>query len=178
MDVEATTSPAALATALFEALNRRDFDALALLDHPDIVDDFVAIGVFRGIGGVRAFFEELFAAFPDIVMEVEHITEDDDHAVVQWRATGTFTGTPFQGLHATGRAVELRGCDVMRFEDGRLRYNTIYYDGLGFARQVGMLPRQGTAADKALTVAFNAGTDVRSKLHRREQPTSYGSGGW
>jgi hypothetical protein len=55
----------------------------------------------------------------------------------------------------------------MRIEDGRLRSNTIYYDGLGFARQIGMLPREGSPGDKAMTVAFNAGTDVRARLHRR-----------
>jgi hypothetical protein len=33
-----------------------------------------------------------------------------------------------------------------------------------------MLPRQGTAADKAMTVAFNAGTDVRARLHRHGEP--------
>lgn len=172
MHVKATASPADVATALFDALNRRDLDVLAELDHPDVVDDFVAIGVFRGVGGVRAFFVELFDAFPDVRMQVEHIVEDEGHAVVQWHATGTFTGRPFQGIHATGRSVELRGCDVMRIEDGLLRYNTIYYDGLGFARQVGMVPRQGTAADKAMTVAFNAGTDMRSRLRRGGNPVS------
>jgi steroid delta-isomerase-like uncharacterized protein len=172
MDLQAPTSPSAVATAIFDAINRRDLDAMGALDHPDVVDDFVAIGVFRGVHGVRGFFDELLGAFPDIHLEIEHITEDDGHAVVQWRAVGTFTGTPFQGIHATGRSVELRGCDVMRVEDGRLRYNTIYYDGLGFARQVGMLPRQGTAADKAMTVAFNAGTDVRSRIRRRGEPAA------
>lgn len=167
MDSMATRSPAEVATAIFEALGRRELDAMAELDHPDVVDDFVAIGEFRGIPAVRAFFDELFAAFPDFVIEVVQLTADAERAVVQWRATGTFTGAPFQGIHATGRAVELRGCDVMRIEDGRLRSNTIYYDGLGFARQIGMLPREGSPGDKAMTVAFNAGTDVRARLHRR-----------
>jgi hypothetical protein len=62
--------------------------------------------------------------------------------------------------------VDLRGCDVMEFDDGRLRHNTIYYDGLAFARQIGMLPREGSSADKAMTAAFNAGVDVRSRLRK------------
>jgi steroid delta-isomerase-like uncharacterized protein len=131
------------------------------------VEDFVAIGEFRGRQQVRQFFSELFAAFPDFDIELLHMLGDDRRAVVQWRATGTFTGGPFQGVHATGRSVVLRGCDVMEFEDGRLTRNTVYYDGLGFARQIGMLPREGSSADKAMTAAFNAGVDVRSRIRHR-----------
>lgn len=82
-------------------------------------------------------------------------------------AATTFTGSPFQGIHATGRRIELRGCDVMQFEQGQLKHNTIYYDGLGFARQIGMLPREGSRADKAMTVAFNTRTGVVARLRRR-----------
>ena len=122
---------------------RRYFQAAQELTHPDVVDDFVAIGTFRGSRTVRQFFSELLGAYPDFTIEVVALLGDADRAVVQWRAIGTFTGRPFQGVHATGRHVEIRGCDVMRFEDGRLRENTIYYDGLGLARQIGMLPREG-----------------------------------
>ena len=99
---------------------------------------------------------------------------DDTRAVVQWRAHGTFTGAAFQGIHATGRSVELRGCDVMTFDEGRLRRNTIYYDGLTFARQIGMLPREGSPGDKAITAAFNAGTDVRARLRQRARTSEAG----
>jgi hypothetical protein len=51
-------------------------------------------------------------------------------------------------------------------EQGKLKHNTIYYDGLAFARQIGMLPREGTLADKAMTTAFNARTDAIRKLRR------------
>lgn len=80
------------------------------------------------------------------------------------------SGAPFQGIHPTGRSVELRGCDVFRVEDGKIRRNTIYYDGLAFARQIGLLPREGSATDKAMTAAFNASTDIRARLHRHPEP--------
>lgn len=163
---QAATAPTQVARELFAALRRHDLDALWERSHPDVVDDFVAIGVFSGRSRVRGFFADLFAAFPDFDIEVLHMVADDESAVIQWRASGTFTGSPFQGVHATGRSVDLRGCDVMEFEDGKLRHNTIYYDGLAFARQVGMLPREGSSADKAMTAAFNAGVDVRSRLRR------------
>lgn len=167
MATTTTNTPVEVARKIFDALHVQDLDTMQSYAHPDVRDDFVAIGVLEGAAPVRAFFAELFSAFPDFDIQVVHLVGDDEHAVVQWRARGTFTGTPFQGIHATGRSVELRGCDVMHFEGGKLKRNTIYYDGLGFARQVGMLPKEGSAADKAMTAAFNATTDLRARISRK-----------
>ncbi|MGA7688534.1 MAG: ester cyclase [Jiangellales bacterium] len=128
------------------------------------MDDFVAIGVFSGVDAVVAFFAELFAAVPDFRIDVLNVTAEGDTAVVQWHATGTFTGGPFQGIHATGRSVDLRGCDVMRFDGGLLKHNAIYYDGLAFARQIGLLPTEGSSADRALQAVFNARTDALAQV--------------
>lgn len=171
--MEPTPSPLEAATRIFAALRERDLTIIQTADHPDVVDDFVAVGEFRGVDAVRGFFAELFTAFPDFDLEVVHMVGDGEHAVVQWHATGTFTGSPFQGVHATGRRIDLHGCDVMRFEEGRLKHNTIYYDGLGFARQIGLLPRAGSGADKAITAAFNAGTDVRAQIRQRVKPAAH-----
>jgi steroid delta-isomerase-like uncharacterized protein len=163
-------SPAEVAATIFDSLQRRDLDAVALLQHDDIVDDFVAVGVYRGKPAVRAFFEELFAAVPDLTLTPVRIVADGQHATVQWRIAGTFTGAPFQGVHATGRRVELQGADVMHIVDGLLVDNTIYYDGLSFARQIGMLPAAGSRGDRAMTAAFNAQTDLRGKLPFTSRP--------
>lgn len=162
--MQSPSSPADVAAAIFEALQRRDLDAVGRLQHEEVVDDFVAIGVYRGRQAVRAFFEELFSALPDGTPTPERILADGEYATVQWRIAGTFTGGPFQGVHATGRHLELRGVDVMHIVDGRLLDNTIYYDGLSFARQIGLLPSAGSRGDRALTAAFNAQTDLRSKI--------------
>lgn len=166
MSEDASTSPTQVATLFFEALGRRDLEAMSQYYHPDAFDDFVAIGQFRGSQAIHDFFAELFAAIPDFSVEVVHMIGDSEHAVVQWHATGTFTGAPFQGIHATGRAVELRGCDVMRVQDGKLKDTIVYYDGLGFARQIGLLPREGSPADKAMTAAFNAGIDLWARIRK------------
>lgn len=162
--MQSPSSPAEVAAAIFEALQRRDLDAVGRLQHDGVVDDFVAIGVYRGRQAVRVFFEELFSALPDGTPEPERILADGEFATVQWRIAGTFSGGPFQGVHATGRRLELRGVDVMHVIDGRLLDNTIYYDGLSFARQIGLLPSAGSRGDRALTAVFNAQTDLRSKL--------------
>lgn len=139
--------------------------ASSLLGRPDWVDNFVAVGEVRGHDAIRAFFRETFAAFPDFDIAVDRIVADATSAAVQWHATGTFTGGPFQGILATGRRLKLRGVDVMEVADGLIQHNTIYYDGASLARQIGMLPSQGSRADRALVFVFNA----RSRLSRRRR---------
>ncbi|MHB1582576.1 MAG: ester cyclase [Acidimicrobiales bacterium] len=157
-------NPADVARTIFEAVSRHELDAAVELVAEDSVDDFVPVGRYEGKAAIRSYFESLFAAFPDFAITVDRVVADDAAAVVQWRAGGTFTGAPFQGIEATGRRVEIRGVDVMEIADGRVTHNTIYYDGASFARQVGMLPAQGTTAERAVLSAFNTATRVRSRL--------------
>ena len=121
----------------------------------------------RGPDGLAAFFTELFQSVPDWRMEVEEVIGHDGAATVRWRGAGTHTGPPWRGIEATGRRIDLPGCDVMRFTaDGRVTDNVVYYDGATFARQIGMLPRAGSAADRATLAAFNAAARLRRRVKR------------
>jgi hypothetical protein len=56
---------------------------------------------------------------------------------------------------------------VFRFtDDGKVDINTIYQDGAEFARQIGMLPARGSAADRALAGGFNIRMRLRRRLRR------------
>lgn len=157
-------SAEAAARAIFAAIEARDLDGLGELQHDDVVDDFVAIGVIRGRAAVRGFFEELLGAFPDFRIRIVQLTATEDRAVVQWEATGKFTGTPFQGFDANGKTVITRGVDCMRFDGGKLRHNVIYYDGAAFARDLGLLPPLGGVTEKGMKTAFNAVTRIRRAI--------------
>ena len=157
-------TPAEVARAAFDAVNAHDPDAVVANNAENCVDNFVAIGVYTGRAEIKRFFTEFFAATPDFTITIDRVVADDSSAVVQWHAAGTFTGTPFQGIHATGRQVEILGVDVMEISEGLIQRNTIYYDGASFARQVGLLPPQGSRTDRAMLAAFNAKTEVRRRL--------------
>jgi steroid delta-isomerase-like uncharacterized protein len=155
------------------AIFRRLFDERDLTDpHWYWADDVVVRlhaldTVVHGPAGMAAFFTELFAAVPDWRMEVEEVLGHDGAATIRWRGTGTHTGQPWRGIAATGRRIDLPGCDVMRFgADGRVVETIVYYDGATFARQVGMLPKQDSAADRALLAAFNAAARLRRRARR------------
>lgn len=168
-----TTRASTLMLEAFAAIETKDLDRLAAIWDHRSTDDFIALGtVVTGEVALRGFFAELFGAFPDLQMTVEAVHDvDEDTAVGQWRMVGDFTGGPFGGIEPTGRRVDVRGIDVMRFEDGKLRHNDVYYDGLSFARQIGLLPAADSRADHAMLAGFNALTrakgKVRERLHRR-----------
>lgn len=164
-----TRAPEDVARGVFEAISGHNLDVLRELVPPDGVDDFVAVGEFRGPDAIRGYFAEMFAAFPDFHIAVDRIVSSGSTAVVQWHASGTFTGGAFQGIHPTGRRVELRGVDVMDISDGKIQRNTIYFDGAAMARQIGMLPQKDSPADRALLAAFNARTRVATQVKTMRQ---------
>jgi hypothetical protein len=108
---------------------------------------------------------------PDWTLQIENVVDDGDRtAVVQWRATGTFDGSePFIGIEPTGRRLDLRGVDVILVDaDFKVATNTVYYDGVEFARQIGMLPPRDSAPERAMLAAFNGATKLRQRIRRRE----------
>lgn len=167
-DADTTTPDAAtLMKESFAAIAAKDLEHLKTFWHDDIVEDFVVLGPIEGKDDLAAFFAEMFAAVPDLEFIAERIMPiDASTAVGEWTLRGTLSGGPFQGLEPNGSHVSLRGIDVMKFEEGLLVHNTIYYDGLAFARQIGMLPTEGSKTDRAMTASFNALTKVKSQLRR------------
>src|SRR5437870_2941272 len=77
---------------------------------------------------------------PACPFEAVETTVQDDRAAVRWRATGTFAGAPFNGIEATGARIELEGVDVLVVRGGRLVENNAFPDGMGLARQLGLMP--------------------------------------
>jgi len=152
------------ALSYFEAVRSRDLNAMIAHLDDEVIEDITPVGILRGTAEVRDFFGQLFDAFPDFEFSVEHCIATAQVASVQWRATGTFRGAPFQGIEPTGRRVDIRGCDCLEIDDGKITRNTAYYDGAAFARGLGLLPQTGSGGEKAMLAAFNAVTKVRSRF--------------
>lgn len=155
-----------VAQAAFDRFIAHDVEGVLAYWHPEGIQDWVALGVFRGHDEIRALFAEVFAAVPDLEMVVEHVTADEQRCAIQWRSRGTHTGA-FRGLDPTGRTVELRGVDVMEVEDGLVVRNTVYYDGAAMARGLGLLPEQDSGAERFMIGAFNGVTRLRRAIAER-----------
>jgi steroid delta-isomerase-like uncharacterized protein len=155
------------ARSYFEAIAARDPEAIGEHWHEDGVDEIVPLGVKRGRQEIEDLFREMFAAAPDLETTVSRIVAGEKQAAVEWRMRGTFDGLPFEGIEPTGRAIDLRGLDMLEVEDGKIRSITGYYDGADYARQIGMLPAHDSGAERAMTGAFNTVTKLRRALNER-----------
>ena len=125
------------------------------------------LGVLEGAGKpeVVAFFDGLYAAFPDLRMEVLDVLGEGDTVAVHWHMTGTFAGPgQFNGVDPTGARVDLTGVDVITVKDGRIVRNDAYTDNMTIARQLGLMPPADSPAEQRMTQAFNVRTRFARKL--------------
>lgn len=148
----------------FDAVSARD--PAAMVEHwsDDGIEEIVPVGIFRGPEELKAYFTELFAAIPDMEFTVERVLAKDDDVLVQWRASGTFSGGQLMGVEATGRRIEMRGLDWLEVRGDKIVRNTAFADGAELARGMGLLPPQGSPAEKAMFGAFNAFTKARGAV--------------
>jgi steroid delta-isomerase-like uncharacterized protein len=155
------------ARSYFDALARRDANGMGEHWADDGVVEIVPLGIMRGRHEIKSFFFDLFAAFPDMETKVTRLVASDSLAAVEWRMEGNFSGAAFQEIEPNGKRVELRGIDLLEVENGQIKGNTAYYDGMAFARQIGMMPAQDSGAEKAMKSAFNAVTKARRAIADR-----------
>lgn len=161
-----TTSPAAIAHAVFDAFNAHDIDAFRAVWADDVVERFPD-GSVTGKEALAAYMQELFAALPDARMELVSVAEAGQEVFIQWKLTGTHTGAAFQGIATTGKSLALDGFDRITVRDGRMASNFVVFDRMQFGQQLGMLPADGSGQEKAMKAAFNAATALKQRLARR-----------
>jgi ketosteroid isomerase-like protein len=99
-----------------DAFNRHDLDALMALMTEDCIF-FVYGGPeqhgrrYAGREAVRSGFEEVFTTFPDGQWEEGRHWVCGDRGVSEW---------VFRGTRLDGTRVEVNGCDLFTFRDGKI----------------------------------------------------------
>ena len=159
----ASATNAELVRWSFEVLNTRDIAPLREFWTQDTVNTFPD-RPRRGADEIAAYFEVVFAALPDFRIELRALVEQGEHVFAQWHLTGTHTGADFQGIEATGRSLAIDGIDNFVIRDRKVVSNFIVYDQMQFARQIGLMPADGSGADRALKLAFNAKTTLEKRI--------------
>ncbi|HET6969145.1 MAG TPA: ester cyclase [Ornithinibacter sp.] len=165
----ATQPPTVPSTELFEwvfdTLNAQDLDALRPFWTSATVEHFPD-ATCHGGDEVAAYFEDKFAAIEDFHLEPIAIVVHGEDAFVHWRLTGRHVGR-LLGVEGTGREIAVAGIDHFVVHDGTVATNTVVFDQLAFARQVGLLPADGSTPDRALKAAFNGRTRLLTVARRR-----------
>jgi steroid delta-isomerase-like uncharacterized protein len=131
-----------LARRLHEAWNERDFDEIADATAPDATITIVGSGdTFRGVDGSRDYNRMWADGFPDGRVTIDRVIASGDHVVVEFTGRGTHTGTLVTSMGeipATGRSLTLQLCDVMEFQDGKVRSQRTYFDTGSMMAQLGL----------------------------------------
>jgi len=122
------------------AVNNGTLDDIDQLVAADSVDHDPAPGQGPGAAGFKAMFAEMRTAFPDLHVEVEHLTATDDDVAFAYTVTGTHQGE-LMGHPATGKKVSFRGMQLGRFEGAKLVERWGSSDQLGMMTQLGLAPK-------------------------------------
>jgi steroid delta-isomerase-like uncharacterized protein len=117
---------------------------------------------YKGRDGVRAFYEQLMQALPDLEIEVlrRHVAEDA--ILVEVMIRGTHLGG-WRGLPATRRRVEFPLCGVYTFDaDDNLAGERIYYDRGTVLRQLGVFYEPQSILGQISILATHPATIARA----------------
>lgn len=156
-------SASEIARRYFSALTAHDLDAAVACWRPGAIDRLVGTAELVAPDGIRAYFGGLFEAFPDFAFEILEVTSSRGRTAIRWRAQATFAGPgSFQGFAPNNARMSIEGCDVVSVEDDLIVHNDAYVDSGDIARQLGLLPPAGSAAEARLARLANLRTRAAS----------------
>jgi limonene-1,2-epoxide hydrolase len=113
-------TPRELVQSWVEAFNRHDADALANFYSDDAVNHQVAEEPIVGRAAIREMFAAGFAR-AEMVCIVEHIFQENDWAILEWRDP-----------------LGLRGCGFFHIADEKIVFQRGYWDKFTFLRMHGL----------------------------------------
>lgn len=145
-----------------EAIGRQDLAAARLAWADDIVERFPD-RTCHGPDEVAAYFQEAYDGISEWSFEAVAVVGDGEDVLARWRLAGVHSGT-LLGIAPTGRRVSVDGLDHFVVRDGKVVSNFVVFDRMQYANQLGILPPDGSAADRAMKTAFNARTKLAAKL--------------
>jgi steroid delta-isomerase-like uncharacterized protein len=131
-----------------ERYNASDLDGVMELYAEDAVQ-VMPDGTFEGWSAVRERLAQELDGFTDLKHTVRSFIEEGETFADEWTFVGTHTG-PFRlpdgrELRPTGKRVEIRGMEVVRVRDGKIVLNSLYYDTMAVAVQLGLVPESAIA---------------------------------
>ncbi len=153
------------------AWNSHDPDRLLELMAEDIAyDDSAWPRTMHGHSDVREFLASVWRAMPDLAFDLPEepfLLPGAPKAVLYWKATGTFSG-PLEppGFAPTNARLAFDGFDLHEYRDGLVSRLQIVFDMADISRQAGLLPKQGSAIEKAGASAQRLAMTVRNRLQR------------
>lgn len=86
---------------------------------------------------LRAGFNGMTNAFPDIQITLDEILGEGNKVAIQWTMNATHNGT-YQNIPATQKRITLTGIDIYTIENGKIKSGVRESDDLGLLKQLGV----------------------------------------
>jgi ketosteroid isomerase-like protein len=133
------------------AWSGRDPAAFAPLCDPDVrYEDPLTEEPLDGVRAITAHAKRLWQAFPDArVNQTGERLAAGPYVCAPCKLLGTHLGR-LGRITPTGRALEVHALVYAELREGRLLRVRAFFDAWGPARELGVLPRPGTAGERAL----------------------------
>lgn len=134
---------AAVAHALYEIYNTRDFErGAALIDEQATWTNMATGQTFQGPEGYKAFVSGWAGAFPDSQVVISTLNTAGDIVVCEFKGQGVHTGplmSPTGPIPPTHRPIDVPFCEVLQMRDGRVVAARTYFDLATLLRQLGLI---------------------------------------
>jgi steroid delta-isomerase-like uncharacterized protein len=132
-DYAAQLGPAA--DSFIEAWNTKEYDKLdgiASADYRRRAPDQDA----DGLAAMKEFMGQVHTTYPDFHIGVNEAYYQENLAIVVWTVTGTNTGEG--AFPPTGERVDVEGVTMLRFADGKIVEEVVFYDTATVTEQLGL----------------------------------------
>jgi len=128
----------------FNSISNRDVDtAMSLLTDDHVSHDHGTGMVMTGIEENRADMENWLSMMSDMKVEILNSVESGNCVAVEMRMTGVNTGELMMPdgtkVPATGKSVEMHGCNVIEFDGEKMSKSTQYYSMMSMMAQLGLM---------------------------------------
>lgn len=121
-----------------------------------VLDDIIAVDYQRhqppmknvkGLPAYKEFIKDVRSAYSGFEMNIEDIIVGGDKSVTRITLKGKHTGqAPTLQAPPTGKEIEMKGCVVSYWKDGKVVEEWVYNDYLGLVQQFGVIPLPGLFA--------------------------------
>ncbi len=121
--------------------NQHQLDRIADFFEPNFVNhlDHDAAAPLNSIEKAQQVFTQMFAAFPDLRVTIQHQVAEDDTVMTHKLFQGTHLGA-FMGVAPSGKPITFGVIDILRVENGKIVEHWAIQDRLGMMQQLGLLP--------------------------------------
>lgn len=138
-DLKATIGP-----VLEGAYNAGNLDALDGLYTAGVLCHWPPLPDLQGLEALKEYVADMCSAFSDIQFTIDRVIFEGDALAILWTFRASHTGqSPVMPIPPTGRRVNITGCIISVWTNGKIVEEWSHANWLGLFRQLGVIPPMG-----------------------------------